>query len=105
VRQPDLIAACGDGRAPRVRAGARSGWLLLRAFNIEGSVDVAIAITLATIHEAEPFMGAAYWIPSFWVPALLVTHALVFMILLGTPSSRHDAIAQAVDRILSTKSR
>ena len=20
------------------------------------------------------FMGAAYWIPAFWVPALLVTH-------------------------------
>ncbi len=76
-----------------LRAGARSGWLLLWAFNIEGSVDLAIAITLATIYDAEPFMGAAYWIPAFWVPALLVTHALVFMMLLGTSSSRHGALA------------
>jgi len=90
----DLIAAVLAMLALfALRAGARSGRLLLWAFNVEGSVDLAIAITLATIYNAEPFMGAAYWIPAFWVPALLVTHALVFMMLLGTSSSRHDAIA------------
>ena len=25
--------------------------------------------------------GAAYWIPAFWVPALLVTHYVTFIIL------------------------
>lgn len=27
-------------------------------------------------------MGASYWIPAFWVPALLVTHYIVFVVLL-----------------------
>jgi hypothetical protein len=26
-------------------------------------------------------MGAAYWIPAFWVPALLVTHYVTFIVL------------------------
>jgi hypothetical protein len=27
-------------------------------------------------------MGAAYWIPAFWVPALLVGHYVAFAVLL-----------------------
>jgi hypothetical protein len=77
-----------------VRAGARSARALLWTFNIEGTVDLAFAIFLATVHEAEPFMGPAYWIPAFWVPALLVTHALVFAILLRPAAwFRHAATA------------
>lgn len=51
------------------------------AFNIWGSIDLAAAIFLATYHDAEPFMGPAYWIPAFWVPALLASHYLTFVIL------------------------
>ena len=54
---------------------------LVALFNIAGTLDLAVAITLATIHEAAPFMGPAYWIPAFWVPALLVTHYIVFLLL------------------------
>jgi hypothetical protein len=61
-------------------------WKAARAlvwiFNIEGTVDLANAITLATISGASPFMGPAYWIPAFWVPALLVTHYVTFVVLL-----------------------
>jgi hypothetical protein len=56
--------------------------LLVWVFNIEGSVDLAFAIVLATIYDAPPFMGAAYWIPAIWVPGLLVTHYIVFVVLL-----------------------
>jgi hypothetical protein len=55
---------------------------LVWLFNIEGSLDLIVAITLATVHDASPFMGPAYWIPAFWVPALLVTHYLTFLVLL-----------------------
>ena len=55
--------------------------MLLWVFSIEGFVDLIAAITLATIYDAEPFMGAAYWIPAFWVPSLLVTHVIVFILL------------------------
>jgi hypothetical protein len=61
---------------------ARSARSLVWIFNVEGSVDLAAAITLATLYNAAPLMGPAYWIPAFWVPALLVTHYVVFVVLL-----------------------
>jgi hypothetical protein len=54
---------------------------LVWMFNIEGTVDLVIAIVLATIYDAAAQMGPAYWIPAFWVPALLVTHYLTFVVL------------------------
>ena len=54
---------------------------LVALFNIEGTLDLIVAITLATIYGAAPFMGPAYWIPAFWVPALIVTHYIVFLLL------------------------
>ena len=59
----------------------KSSRLVVWIFNIEGTVDLFTAITLATIYRAAPYMGAAYWIPAFWVPALLVTHYVTFLIL------------------------
>ena len=49
--------------------------------NVEGTLDLAAAITLTTIYGAADYMGAAYWIPAFWVPALLVTHYIMFAVL------------------------
>jgi hypothetical protein len=54
---------------------------LVWLFNVEGTVDLVIAILLATIYDAAAQMGPAYWIPAFWVPALLVTHYLTFVVL------------------------
>jgi hypothetical protein len=79
----DLLAAVLAMIAiPAVATRARSAKLLVWLFNIEGSLDLLVAITLATVHDASPFMGPAYWIPAFWVPALLVTHYLTFLVLL-----------------------
>ena len=60
---------------------ARVAKPLVWVFNLEGSLDLIVAIVLATVHNAAPFMGAAYWIPALWVPALLVTHYLAFVLL------------------------
>lgn len=73
-----------------LRAGWSSARALLWIFNVEGIVDLAIAIALANAYSVEPFMGPAYWIPAFWVPALLVTHVLVFMILLRPSAWSRD---------------
>ena len=54
---------------------------LVWIFNVEGTVDLLLAITLATIYNAASHMGPAYWIPAFWVPALLVTHYVTFVLL------------------------
>jgi hypothetical protein len=50
-------------------------------FNVVGTVDLLVAITTATIYNAPPAMGPAYWIPAFWVPMLLVTHYVTFVLL------------------------
>ena len=63
-------------------ANARGARLLVWIFNIVGSLDLVLAIVLATVFVAAPSMGPAYWIPAFWVPALLVTHYVAFIVLL-----------------------
>jgi len=50
-------------------------------FNIFGTLDLLDAITLATIYNAPITMGPAYSIPAFWVPLLLVTHYVTFIVL------------------------
>jgi hypothetical protein len=67
-----IVAVAGNFHSARILV-----WL----FNVEGTVDLIDAITLATIYGAPPYMGAAYWIPAFWVPALLVTHYITFVVL------------------------
>ena len=79
----DLLAALlALAAIPAVAMNWRSARLLVWIFNVEGTLDLVAAITLATIHGAHVFMGPAYWIPAFWVPALLVTHYLTFVILI-----------------------
>ena len=50
-------------------------------FNVLGTIDLLLAITLATIYNAPVSMGPSYWIPAFWVPLLLVTHYVTFLVL------------------------
>jgi hypothetical protein len=61
----------------------RYNLLLLWIFNIEGTLNLLLAIALGTKYETVHFMGAAYWIPAIWVPALLVTHFITFRLLFG----------------------
>jgi len=44
-------------------------------------VDLLAAITMATIYNAPVATGRTYWIPAFWVPLLLVTHNVTFVLL------------------------
>jgi len=79
----DLLAALlALAAIPAVAGNWRSARLLVWVFNVEGTVDLIAAITLATIYDAPSYMGPAYWIPAFWVPALLVTHYITFVVLL-----------------------
>lgn len=71
-----LLAVAGEHKVSRA---------LVWVFNVEGIVDLAVAIVLATVYRAPVYMGPTYWIPAFWVPALLVTHYITFVILLRHP--------------------
>jgi len=55
---------------------------LVWIFNIEGFIDLLNAVFRGFIYTQNGQMGATYFIPTFIVPALLVTHVMVFIILL-----------------------
>ncbi|MDJ0589541.1 MAG: hypothetical protein QNJ72_06030 [Pleurocapsa sp. MO_226.B13] len=62
--------------------------LIVWIFNIEGTLDLFNAVFRGVINDAWNGMGATFWIPSVIVPALLVTHYIVFLILLRPASSK-----------------
>ena len=66
---------------PLVLSGSGLAKPAVWIFNVVGTVDLLVAITTATIYNAPPAMGPAYWIPAFWVPMLLATHYVTFVLL------------------------
>jgi hypothetical protein len=66
--------------AVRREAALAKAWVWV--FNLWGTADLITAISLAVIHRSPPFLGAAYWIPAFWVPMLFATHVVVFVYLI-----------------------
>ncbi len=63
-----------------LRTGWRGTLALVWVFNIVGTVDLLNALRHA---NAVPDLGAAWYIPTFFVPALLVTHFMIYARLLG----------------------
>jgi len=69
--------------------GGRMGIILVWAFNILGSADLLYAFYQGNRIGLEPgLLGAAYFIPTVLAPLLLITHGLVFRLLL-----RKEAVA------------
>jgi hypothetical protein len=72
----DLISAA---LAVMVMIALKAGWSrvlgLIWVFNIIGTVDLLYALSHA---DAVPSLGAAWYIPTFFVPLLLVTHFMIF---------------------------
>lgn len=71
---------------------ARVMWapLAVWVFNVEGTLDLAYALTQGVANSAASGMGAAFWIPAILVPALLVTHALIFWLLVRRETSEEE---------------
>lgn len=66
---------------------------LVWLFNIFGMVDLLNALRQA---EVVPYLGTTWYIPTFVVPILLVTHGMIFVRLLrewGKSSSSHNGQA------------
>jgi hypothetical protein len=93
----DLIAAL---LALLALAGLRSrlGIVLVWVFNVWGSADLLFAFYQGVIGVGlEPGqLGATYFIPTVVVPLLLITHGLMFRLLLqgdGMPAAEPDGAA------------
>lgn len=90
----DLIAgllALGSLVALRARAGVARAltWL----FTIVGLGDLVNAFYQGLSHDVQ--LGAAYYIPTFIVPALVVTHVMIFRLLLRHPTSAAGTLPAA----------
>lgn len=55
-------------------------------FNIEGSLDLLNAVFQGYRHIPGGHFGATFFIPAMIVPALLVTHVMIFVLLLRRES-------------------
>ncbi len=65
-----------------LRGGWKAALSLVWLFNVVGTVDLLYAVVGGFIAGAQENMGAAWYIPTFVVPVLLVTHVMVFARLL-----------------------
>lgn len=67
----------------------RLGWglavPLVWIFNIEGTLDLLNALFQGLRYTTDADLGATYFIPAVVVPALLVTHAVIFVLLIRRP--------------------
>jgi hypothetical protein len=64
--------------------------ILVWIFNILGTLDFAYAYYQGTWLRVPDLLGSAWYIPTFLVPALLVTHVMIFSILIA-PARKGDA--------------
>jgi hypothetical protein len=66
-----------------LRARAAIAMPLTWVFNVLGVLDLVNAFYQGLSHDVQ--LGAAYYIPTFIVPALVITHVMVFRLLLRRP--------------------
>ena len=72
-----------------LRSRASFALALVWIFNIEGFVDLLNALVYGIRHNvASAPLGAAWYIPTYAVPALFVTHIMIFSMLLKRRRAR-----------------
>jgi hypothetical protein len=86
----DLLAGLlALGSLVALRARARVARPLTWVFSIVGLLDLVNAFYQGLSHGV--LLGAAYYIPTFIVPALVVTHVMILGILLRPPGAEAGA--------------
>jgi hypothetical protein len=78
------VAIRYSGEVARGSAGDLAITTLVVVFNVVGLGDLMLALRNLWL---PPLFGSAWYIPTFYVPALLVTHAMSFSRLLGAFSA------------------
>lgn len=79
----DLVAALLAVAATLgLTSGTSGAIVLVWLFNVWGTADLLYAFYAANLVQVDPgALGAAFFIPTFVVPPLLVTHSLIFWLL------------------------
>lgn len=73
---------------------------LVWIFNIVGAADLVQALSHA---DAVPQLGATWYIPTFWVPVLLVTHVMVFARLLCHARQQSASVVRSPALAIATQ--
>ena len=92
------LATCTLALLSIALLGSRPGIIIVGVFNIVGTVDLLNAFYQADrlgVGTSPGLQGAAYFSPTVLVPLLLVTHFLVFRILLATRQRSAGNVANA----------
>src|SRR2546425_7487525 len=75
-----------------LRARMRFALPLVWVFNLEGTADLLYALVQGGLLQFPTFqVGAAWFIPTFYVTLLLVVHILIFWVLLRPQPSAHSS--------------
>jgi hypothetical protein len=72
---------------------------VVRVFSLEGTLDLLNAVTQRLRYTEGGTLGATFFIPMVVVPALLVSHVMIFIVLLRgerTSPGNRDAGGEAV---------
>jgi hypothetical protein len=70
----------------RHSAGVAATWV----FNVIGSLDILRNVAVGMLRGAPEHMGGMVFVPAYGVPLLLVSHALVFVVLLDHRATRRE---------------
>ena len=88
-----LAIGAGVALARRLSWAEAAVWV----FNVWGAVDLLLAIYEGVHHGMDPgSLGAAYFLPTLIVPALLVTHLLLFGVLRQRQKSTNGELAGSI---------
>jgi hypothetical protein len=71
-------------------------WLFVVAFNVVGAADLLINYyhgARVRLPELAGELGATYWVPILYVPALMITHVLAFYLLVRPQPGAARALA------------
>ena len=61
-----------------ISARSRITLSVIAVFNVVGLVDLLNAVARGLLFTPDGALGAAYWIPAFIVPLLIITHGYIF---------------------------
>ena len=65
-----------------LRRGWRLAIPLVWLFNVEGTLDLLNAVTQGLLYTENGTLGATFFIPTVIVPALLIIHVMIFIVLI-----------------------
>ncbi len=90
----DLIAALlAFAALAALHINLKTGLLTVWLFNIWGLLDLLNAVARGILYTPDGHLGATFWIPATIVPFLVMTHVLIFILLIRRNTVTQEGLA------------